>query len=302
MTDHPLPQGHPPGTVVDEVGTKIAKEAATELELRTAFASGVEAMKGLTVADLVTDAAEDPCMPIRNLAGHIVTCNYGDWADFSKCKCAEGLLTSPEKQTAFVASPMPLRDIFASSIHISDDVSHDLAMGIRKAREQNQKIKTVSSVLGVGNDQPLTIVELADARAKIRYLEADAMIAWRAESLRINAEIKADAERAAKVDAAGAKAEATPICGCGHSATQHEAKDFGDSVCMLDSCMCKRYQRASPGIVATGAMVCKCGHRMNAHNQQDNNGALLGCVQCDCHGWREGVMPPGTVVTGGARG
>lgn len=253
-------------------------------DLRDAANAGLVATNA--AADLLSDAAEDPCMPIRNLAGHIVTCNFGDWVDFSKCKCAEGLANVPEKQTAFVVAPMPLRDIFASSIHISDEVAHDLAMGVRKARKQKQKIETVSAILGVGNDEPLTIIELADARAKIRYLEADAMIAWRAESLRINADVAA-AERAAKVKEAGDKAADTPICVCGHSVIQHEA-----GICTLDACGCDDYVGRSgpPLIVAPGARACGCGHGVNAHDQ-DNHGALLECAQCDCPGWRQAEPP-----------
>ena len=199
--------------------------------------AAVDSLKGAVEVDLVADAAEDPCMPIRNLAGHLVTCNYGDWADFTKCKCAEGLLSAPEQKTAFVIAPMPLRDLLASSVNVSDEMAHELAMGIRQARKQNNKIESVGEALGVSNEPPITVVELADARAKIRYLEADAMIVWRGESLRINA----DAARAAKVEAAGAKAEATAICVCGHHAAQHKA--IGDDACMLTDCGCKRYDR-----------------------------------------------------------
>lgn len=151
--------------------------------------------------DLLADAAEDPSMPIRNLAGHLVTCNYGDWADFSKCKCAEGLVGMPEKQTAFVVAPMPLRDLLASSIQVSDELAHELAVAIRQTIKQGQKIETVGEVLGVSNELPLTVIELADARAKIRYLEADAMISWRAISLRLNAEANAKAKSGAKIEA-----------------------------------------------------------------------------------------------------
>ena len=175
-------------------------------------------------------------MPIRNLAGHLVTCNYGDWADFTKCKCAEGLLTAPEQKTAFVVAPMPLRDLLASSVHVSDEMAHELAMGIRQAQKQNNKIETVGQALGVANEPPLTVIELADARAKIRYLEADAMVAWRAQSLKINAEANAAAERAAKAEAA-----ATLICDCGHSVTQHKDHGVDGITCMLSSCGCKSF-------------------------------------------------------------
>ena len=210
--------------------------------------AAVDSLKGAVEVDLVADAAEDPCMPIRNLAGHLVTCNYGDWADFTKCKCAEGLLSAPEQKTAFVIAPMPLRDLLASSVNVSDEMAHELAMGIRQARKQNNKIESVGEALGVSNEPPITVVELADARAKIRYLEADAMITWRAKSLKINA----DAARAAKVEVAGAKAAATPICVCGHSVTQHELRDFKDAPCMLSSCGCKAYTSRAPLIVAPG--------------------------------------------------
>lgn len=197
-------------------------------------------------AELLSDASEDPCMPIRNLAGHLVTCNYGDWADFTKCKCAEGLLTSPEQKTAFVVAPMPLRDILASSIQVSDEMAHELAMGIRAGIKKRKKIHPVTAVLGVEvpeEDGPLTVVDLAAARAKIRYLEADAMLAWRTHSLKINAEAKADAERAAKAEVAGQKAAATPICVCNHDALQHGSDDPDDVSCALPGCDCTRYKR-----------------------------------------------------------
>ena len=84
----------------------------------------------------------------------------------------------------------------------------------------------------------MTIIELTDARAKIRYLEADAMIAWRADSLRI----KAEAERDAKAKVVGEKAAATPICICGHGADQHETQGVGGAVCMLSGCGCGGYK------------------------------------------------------------
>lgn len=210
---------------------------------RIAVATGI---KDVVTVDLLEVAADDPCMPIRNLAGHIVSCNYGDWIDFSKCKCAEGLLTAPEKATAFVVAPMPLRDILASSVQVSDEMAHELAMGIRAAQKANQKIETVGEAFGVTNDPPLTVIELADARAKIRYLEADAMISWRVQSLKIQAE----AEAAAKAELAGDKAAATPICVCGHSVIQHDMDELG--TCTLSGCGCKSYtsRPGAPRIVA----------------------------------------------------
>ena len=237
MPNHPPPQGHPPGVIVDEVGQKIAKELRDNPLMAIRPGASGPVLSELTDNELRENAEDDPCMPIRNLAGHLVTCNYGDWADFTKCKCAEGLLSAPEQKTAFVIAPMPLRDLLASSVNVSDEMAHELAMGIRQARKQNNKIESVGEALGVSNEPPITVVELADARAKIRYLEADAMIVWRGESLRINA----DAARAAKVEAAGAKAEATAICVCGHHAAQHKA--IGDDACMLTDCGCKRYDR-----------------------------------------------------------
>lgn len=168
----------------------------TEAPLEARTVKDIDKIKEVVGVDLVADAAEDPSMPIRNLAGHLVTCNYGDWPDFAKCKCAEGLVGMPEKQTAFVVAPMPLRDLLAASIQVSDESAHELAMAIRQAIKQGQKIETVGEVLGVSNEPPLTVTDLADARAKIRYLEADAMISWRAISLRLNAEAKAQAAKA----------------------------------------------------------------------------------------------------------
>lgn len=177
--------------------------------------------------ELRESAADDPCLPVRNLAGHIVTCNYGDWADFSKCKCSEGLLGAPEQKTAFVVAPMPLRDILASSIQVSDEMAHELAIGIRKARKQDSKIETVGQVLGVSNEPPLTIIELADARAKIRYLEADAMIVWRAQSLKINAEAARETDP-----------QPGRLCGCGHGVHAHDQNNSGGLLgCARCGCM-----------------------------------------------------------------
>lgn len=174
--------------------------------------------------ELRENAEDDPCMPIRNLAGHIVSCNYGDWPDFSKCQCAEGLVSTPEKQTAVSVSPMPLRDMFAQSIFVSDELASDLAFSIRKERTRRQKVQPVAEALGVTDETPLTIVELTDARAKIRYLEADAMCTWRRESLRIQAEAEAKAREGVKPEAepSGIVTPGARVCRCGHGVNAHD--------------------------------------------------------------------------------
>lgn len=187
----------------------VAAEEATTTE--TGPANTLEdlgwGVNALTPEQLEEQAAADPCFPIRNLAGHRVDCNYGDFPNFTKCKCAQGLLTLPEAVAVVAVSPLPLRDHFAASVHVSDDLAHDLAAGIKaerkKAEEKEKRIHTVGNVLGLDQpERPPTIVELADAKAKIRYLEADAMIYWRVESARqqVEAMINAKAE-ADKADA-----------------------------------------------------------------------------------------------------
>ena len=151
---------------------------------------------------MLEDAAQDPCMPVRNLGGHLVTCNYGDWASFDKCDCARGIAGTPQQATAVVVGPMPLRDVFAMTIDISDDHAHDMAVGIKVAEAKRQQVKLVSATLGIEDaSQQVSCVDIAEARAKLRYLEADAMLHWRVESIRVQAAAEADLARAAEREA-----------------------------------------------------------------------------------------------------
>ena len=154
---------------------------------------------------MLEDAAQDPCMPVRNLGGHLVACNYGDWPTFEKCKCMEGLAGIPQQATAVVVGPMPIRDVIAMTINISDDHAHDMAAGIKVAEAKRQQVKLVSAALGIEDaSQQVSCVDIAEARAKLRYLEADAMLHWRVESMRVQA--------AAEAALAGAAArEANPL-------------------------------------------------------------------------------------------
>lgn len=117
-------------------------------------------------------AASDPCFAIRNLAGHFTTCNYGDWHDFTKCHCAESLLSAPEQSEAFQVVPMPLRDFFAASVNIPLEQAAELALLLKGGAEaiaagDLDLSKTIAATL--------TMAEVAEAKARLRYLEADAM-------------------------------------------------------------------------------------------------------------------------------
>jgi hypothetical protein len=140
----------------------IRSRNETETERGTMMPSDVE----------VIDAERDPTLPIRNFQGHFVTCNYGDWFDFTKCDCGESLIGMPERNEAFQISPLPLRDTFAMAIDIPLDQAIELAALLKKGE---QKIETVDLITG-GEPMPLTMREVAEARARLRYLEADAMI------------------------------------------------------------------------------------------------------------------------------
>jgi hypothetical protein len=152
---------------------------------------GVEPVE---LPDLVAQAAEDPCMPIRNLAGHFIMCNFGDWVDFSKCDCEQGIAGAGKEPDAFAVSPMPLRDFFAATINISDDQAVELAAAVKQRRE-NLTPKELAQAM-VGNEPvDLTITEIAEARARLRYLEADVLLNWRTQSARLKAAaIKAKAD------------------------------------------------------------------------------------------------------------
>jgi hypothetical protein len=220
-------------------------------------------INGVEPADrMLEDAAHDPCMPVRNLGGHIITCNYGDWPTFEKCGCAEGLAGTPSKPPTHVnVAPMPLRDFFATTIDVSYEQARELAEGIKASRMQQQRI--ISTI--VGNDEPISVVDIADARAKLRYLEADAMCHWRSESSEIQRKAAA---------AAAAEREANPlitldtktpsgwVCDCGHEPERHGAVDRRQAIEMgvreieggaCDECDCEAYSRApsDPGATPT---------------------------------------------------
>ena len=146
--------------------------------------------------------ADDPSMPVRNIAGHFVDCNYGDWQDFTKCTCAVGILSGPARAEAFTVSPMPLRDYFAATVHIGHEEAYVLAKGMKAKQAQEQRITIAGQP--EANPEP-TVIDIAEARAKLRYLDADAMVAWRAESRRLQraeaAAHDAQAEAEARPDA-----------------------------------------------------------------------------------------------------
>lgn len=161
--------------------------------------------------DIRADGALDPCLPVRNLGGHLVTCAYGDWADFSKCDCAEGLAGIPATRAAYQVSPLPLRDLIAAHTHVSDAAALDLAIGMSQQRAADQRIQLLNDEDEGGGYKP-TIMEMADAKAKLRYLEADAMISWRAESAEIQRRVIAERKAAASANA----------CICGHDPALHQ--------------------------------------------------------------------------------
>ena len=200
---------------------------------------GPETTEPLDVTQMIEDAAHDPCMPIRNLGGHLITCNYGDWLTFDKCDCANGLAGTPDTPPTHVnVAPMPLRDWIASTINISDEAAHDMATGIKMAELKQRRIETVSAILGVDDPeaQGITVVDIAKARAKLRYLEADAMLHWRLVSL----QQQRDAAELLRL-----------VCVCGHGPDQHDtdqasAQDHGGSEPCRE-CTCEQYTRPNHG-------------------------------------------------------
>lgn len=113
------------------------------------------------LGDLLEPAKSDPCIPCRNFAGHFVTCNFGDWPSFDKCDCAGALANAPKEANVVRVSPMPLRDHIAALVTAPEDDALELA-----------------SAQAEGGTP--TLADMAMARAWLRYLEADAMIAQRA--------------------------------------------------------------------------------------------------------------------------
>ena len=111
-------------------------------------------------------AENDPTMLARNAAGHWDDCNYGDWGDFSKCNCAEGLASTPAKSEAVTVAPLPLRDYFAATVPVPWDDAVALASAENAKR------------VALGGQ--ITLLEIVEARVRLRYLEADMMIAVRA--------------------------------------------------------------------------------------------------------------------------
>lgn len=222
-----------------DVSAHAIRGAADALGLDSGdLARGVEARGGtVTGPDLRTDGALDPCMPVRNLGGHLVDCNYGDWPDFSKCDCAEGLAGIPAKRAAFHVSPMPLRDCFAMGINVSEDYARELAEGIAINKARAKMIQTPGELMAGPEPAAVSVIDIAEARAKLRYLEADAMIAWRAESLQMQAEMMAVAQASEYV------------CVCGH-----EPEDHGRQRQACAHCNCEGYAQRpeTPSITVPG--------------------------------------------------
>lgn len=111
-------------------------------------------------------AAESLTEASRNSLGHWRDCNYWDWLDFSKCDCADGLANVPSEAKAYTVAPIPLRDYFAATATIPWEEALNLA-----AAEHKERI-----ALGGG----VALAEVVEARVRLRYLEADAMIIRRA--------------------------------------------------------------------------------------------------------------------------
>jgi len=154
------------------------------------------------------DVANDPNRAERNLRGHLVTCNYGDWLDFTKCECAEELIGVPEKRVDYHVAPMSMRDYFAASIVVSDEAAHSLATNIKRKEASSAMITDAMGMAAAR--EPLSIMDIASARARIRYLEADIMLDWRNQTKSRQIE----AEKILKDDW---------LCVCGHAPMNHEA-------------------------------------------------------------------------------
>jgi len=99
--------------------------------------------------------------PTRNALGHWDGCPYWDWRDFSKCQCEDGLACITES-TIHTVSPMPLRDFFAATVNLPWQAAVDAAVDGSKLSRP-------------------TLAEVIEIRARMRYIEADAML--RARSL-----------------------------------------------------------------------------------------------------------------------
>lgn len=172
-----------------------------------------------TIIELTQDeereaARDDPNLAVRNAFGHWTGCNYGDWLDFSKCDCAEGLAGVPAKHQAMTVEAMPLRDYFAATVTIPWEEGVNLA-----AQENSERI-----AIGGG----VTLAEVIEARCRLRYLEADAMIIRRAHPPR--EQFEAGKERGKNYGESLSDAGADDglstkyLCQCGHQPERHRAR------------------------------------------------------------------------------
>jgi len=109
----------------------------------------------------------DQTKEARNSLGHFEDCNYWDWPDLSKCNCAAGLAGANNGAGPYQISPIPLRDHFACAVTPSDEEALNLAMA---------EFNATNAIHLVNKKQAPTIGDIIIARARLRYIEADAMI------------------------------------------------------------------------------------------------------------------------------
>ena len=103
----------------------------------------------------------------RNAMGHWGDCPYWDWPSFDKCTCGEGLSSFEGAEKSYAPAPIPLRDFFATSVVVPWEEALNLA-----AAEAKERVSLGGQV---------TLAEVVAARVRLRYLEADAMVAYRSQ-------------------------------------------------------------------------------------------------------------------------
>jgi hypothetical protein len=136
----------------------------------------------METTEIRKEATTDLTQCARNALGHWTDCPYWDWVDFSKCDCAKGLADVPEQAEAYQVAPMPLRDYFAATASVPWEEAVNLA-----AAEQANRVSLGGQV---------TLAEVVEARVRLRYLEADAMIVRR--TIKPRAQFEAGKERGEK--------------------------------------------------------------------------------------------------------
>lgn len=173
-------------------------------------------------------ALQNLTLDARNALGHWTDCPHWDWADFSKCNCADGIANVPAVGRAYVPSPIPLRDHFAATASVPWDDALALAAAEAGAR------------IALGG-QP-TLAEVVFARVRLRYLEADAMIEHRKHAPR--EAFEAGQERGKNYgESLNDEDPSNWICECGHEPESHNVADDSGAPGPCTMCDCATYKR-----------------------------------------------------------